>query len=334
MPAPVTPIVSDTAPSPDPRVGLSAGRWDAGQAAWNIRLVSTTPPSPKFLGVTNSDLAFTGKYAIQGNYNGFQIFDISTPDKPTLVLTYLCPASQSDVSVYRNLLFISGEGQAGRTDCGIQGVPEPVSKDRLRGIRIFDISDMANPKYLANVQTCRGSHTHTVVTDPRDKANVYIYVSGSAGVRSADELPGCFDGPIEDPKTARFRIEVIRVPLAAPQKAAIVSSPRIFYGLAPPPRREEPRGGPGGGGPNAGGAAAAGAAGGAAPAAGSPAAAPAGAAPAMAGAGAPAGAAPGAPAARGPIPGPTSATTSPCIPTSGWPAAPAAGTACSSTSTK
>jgi hypothetical protein len=297
MPAPVTPIVSDTAPSPDPRVGLSAGRWDAGQAAWNIRLVSTTPPSPKFLGVTNSDLAFTGKYAIQGNYNGFQIFDISTPDKPTLVLTYLCPASQSDVSVYRNLLFISGEGQAGRTDCGIQGVPEPVSKDRLRGIRIFDISDMANPKYLANVQTCRGSHTHTVVTDPRDKANVYIYVSGSAGVRSADELPGCFDGPIEDPKTARFRIEVIRVPLAAPQKAAIVSSPRIFYGLAPPPRREEPRGGPGGGGPNAGGAAAAGAAGGAAPAAGSPAAAPAGAAPAMAGAGAPAGAAPGAPAA-------------------------------------
>jgi hypothetical protein len=297
MPAPVTPIVSDTAPSPDPRVGLSAGRWDAGQAAWNLRMVSTTPPSEKFNGVTNSDLAFTGKYAIQGNYNGFQIFDISTPDKPTLVLTYLCPASQSDVSVYRNLLFISGEGQAGRTDCGIQGVPEPVSKDRLRGIRIFDISDMANPKYLANVQTCRGSHTHTVVTDPRDKANVYIYVSGSAGVRSADELPGCFDGPIEDPKTARFRIEVIRVPLAAPQKAAIVSSPRIFYGLAPPPRREEPRGGPGGGGPNAGGAAAAGAAGGAAPAAGSPAAAPAGAAPAMAGAGAPAGAAPGAPAA-------------------------------------
>ena len=101
MPAPVTPIVSDRAPSPDPRVGLSPGRWDAGQAAWNIRLVSTTPPSPKFLGVTNSDLAFTGKYAIQGNYNGFQIFDISTPEKPTLVLSYVCPASQSDVSVYQ-----------------------------------------------------------------------------------------------------------------------------------------------------------------------------------------------------------------------------------------
>jgi hypothetical protein len=240
MPAPVTPVVSALAPSPDPRVGLSPGYWDAGQAAWNLELVSTTPPSEKFLGVTNSDLAFTGKYTIQGNYNGFQVFDISDPAKPALVLTYLCPASQSDVSVYKNLLFVSGEGQTGRVDCGIQGVPEPVSKERLRGIRIFDISDIANPKYLANVQTCRGSHTHTVVTDPHDTANIYIYVSGSARVRSADELPGCADGPIDDPNTARFRLEVIQVPLAAPEKAAIVSSPRIFGGLAPPPRRVEP----------------------------------------------------------------------------------------------
>jgi hypothetical protein len=239
MPAPVTPIVSTTAPTPDPRVGLAAGRWDAAQAAWNMRLVSTTPPSPKFLGITNSDLAFTGKYAIQGNYNGFQVFDISDAAKPALVLTYLCPASQSDVSVYKHLLFVSGEGQTGRVDCGIKGVPEPVSKDRLRGIRIFDISDIARPKYVANVQTCRGSHTHTVVTDPHDKENVYVYVSGSSRVRSADELSGCADGPIEDPNTARFRLEVIRVPVAAPEKAAIVSSPRIFYGLAPPPRRAE-----------------------------------------------------------------------------------------------
>ena len=253
MPAGATPIVSETAPSPDPRVGLSPGRWDAGQAAWNIKHVSLTPPSPRFLGITNSDLAFTGKYAIQGNYNGFQIFDISDPAKPVMVLAYVCPASQSDVSVFKNLLFVSGEGQTGRVDCGIQGVPEPVSKDRLRGIRIFDISDMAHPKYVANVQTCRGSHTHTVVTDPRDKANVYIYVSGSAGVRSGDELGGCVDGGIDDPKSARFRIEVIKVPLDAPQKAGIVSSPRIFNGLAPPPRRvEPPREGAGPGGTNAG----------------------------------------------------------------------------------
>jgi hypothetical protein len=302
MPAPVTPIVSDKAPSPDPRVGLKAGRWDAGQAAWNIRMISTTPPEPKFNGVTNSDLAFTGKYVIQGNYNGFQIYDITTPEKPKPVLTYVCPASQSDVSVYRNLLFVSGEGQGGRVDCGIQGVPEPVSKERLRGIRVFDISDIAHPKYVTNVQTCRGSHTHTVVTDPRDKANVYIYVSGSAGVRSADELPGCQDGGVDDPKSARFRIEVIKVPIAAPQNAAIISSPRIFSGLAPPPRREEPR--PNAGGAPGAGAAAAGAPGAGAPGAGAPAAgAPAAGAPAAAAAGA--GAAPGRGGRGGPPPPPS-----------------------------
>jgi len=246
MPAPVTPIVSATAPTPDPRVGLKPGYWDAALAAWNLRMVSTTPPPEKFRGVTNSDLAFTGKYVVQGNYNGFQVYDVSNPMKPVPALTYVCPASQSDVSVYNNLLFVSGEGQTGRVDCGIQGVPEPVSPDRLRGIRVFDISDIKNPKAVANVQTCRGSHTHTVVTDPRDKENVYIYISGSSRVRSGEELPGCKDGPIDDAETARFRLEVIKVPLAAPQKAAIVSSPRIFQGLAPPPRRVEPgRGGAG-----------------------------------------------------------------------------------------
>jgi hypothetical protein len=244
----VKPIVSATAPTPDPRVGLKPGYWDAAQAAWNLRMVSTTPSPEKFRGVTNSDLAFTGKYVVQGNYNGFQVFDITDPAKPMPVLTYVCPASQSDVSVYKNLLFVSGEGQTGRIDCGIQGVPEPVSPDRLRGIRVFDISDINNPKSVANVQTCRGSHTHTVVTDPKDNENVYIYISGSSRVRSGEELAGCKDGPIDDPDTARFRLEVIKVPLAAPQKAAIVSSPRIFQGLAPPPRRVEPgRGGAGAG---------------------------------------------------------------------------------------
>jgi hypothetical protein len=256
------PVLPTEPPSPDPRVGLAAGRMDAAEAVWNMRVVSKTPPSEQFLGSTSTDLAFTGKYAIQGNYNGFQVWDISNPSKPTLAKAYPCRASQSDVSVYKNLLFVSGEAQTGRLDCGMQGVPEPVSKERLRGIRIFDVTDMANPKYVANVQTCRGSHTHTVVTDPNDKANVYIYVSGSAGVRSAEELPGCMDGPVDDPNSARFRIEVIRVPLAAPQQAAIVSSPRIFNGLAAPPRHADPPGtGRGGRGATAPDAAAAGAAG-------------------------------------------------------------------------
>ncbi len=239
MPEPVRPIVSATSPSPDPRIGLKPGYWDAGQAAWNMRLISTTPPTEKVLGATHSDLGFFGKYAIQGNYHGFEIYDISNPAKPVLVQSYLCPASQNDVSVFRNLLFMSSEAPNSRSDCGFGGIPDPVSKDRVRGIRIFDITDLKAPKLVTSVQTCRGSHTHTVVTQPGDNDNVYIYVSGMSSVRSAEELPGCQDSGIDDPNTARFRLEVIKVPLAAPQQAAIVSSPRIFNGLPVPPRSEE-----------------------------------------------------------------------------------------------
>ena len=224
-------------PSPDPRVGLSAGLFDAGQATWNMRLLSTSPPPEAFLGVTNSDLAFSGDYAIQGNYNGIIVWDISNPRAPEVVTAYVCPASQSDVSVYGNLMFVSGEGLGGRLDCGTGGVQDAVSHDRLRGIRIFDITDIRNPRYVSNVQTCRGSHTHSVLKDPDDDENVYIYVSGSAPVRPADEVPGCSDAsPDEDPNSALFRIEVIRVPLANPEQAAIVSSPRIFQDLAAAPR--------------------------------------------------------------------------------------------------
>jgi hypothetical protein len=239
MPKPVEPIVSATAPSPDPRVGLRPGRWDAAQAAWNMRMLSTTPPKGRTLGATHSDLAFSGNLVIQGNYNGFDIYDISNPSKPVLMQTYLCPASQNDVSVYRNLLFMSSEATNSRSDCGFEGVPEPVSKTRVRGIRVFDIADVKRPKLVTTVQTCRGSHTHTVVTKQGDDANVFIYVSGTAGVRSAEEVPGCADGGIDDPNTARFRLEVIKVPLRAAERAAIVSSPRIFQGLPVAPRNEE-----------------------------------------------------------------------------------------------
>jgi hypothetical protein len=206
-----------------------------------MRLLSTTPPSDGFVGAMSSDLAFTGEFAIQGSYNGYQVWDIANPARPTLTTRFLCPASQSDVSVYRNLLFVSGEGLGGRLDCGAQGVPDTVSAARLRGIRIVDATDMANPRYVANVQTCRGSHTHTVATDPDDPAAVFIYVSGSASVRSPSELPGCSAlAPEQDTGSALFRIEVIRVPLAAPGEARIVSSPRIFQGLTEPPQHGEP----------------------------------------------------------------------------------------------
>jgi hypothetical protein len=220
----------------DPRVGLGAGLMDAQEASWNLRVLSETPPPRAFIGVTNSDLAFRGNYAIQGNYNGYQVWDISNPVKPSLVEGFVCPASQSDVSVYRNLLFVSGEGLSGRLDCGTEGVQTSVSRDRLRGIRIFDISDIHNPKNVGNVQTCRGSHTHTLLVDPKDRENVYIYVSGSSSVRPAAELAGCVSAPpSEDPNSALFRIEVIRVPLAHPEQAAIVNSPRIFDDLVAPP---------------------------------------------------------------------------------------------------
>ncbi|HEY9514866.1 MAG TPA: hypothetical protein VIQ74_04225, partial [Gemmatimonadaceae bacterium] len=239
MPRPVGNMAT-AAPSPDPRVGLHAGLMDAGEATWNLRVLSKTPPSEKFAGITNSDLAFTGPYAIQGSYNGYQVWDITNPSQPTLKTAYVCPASQSDVSVYKNLLFVSGEGLSGRIDCGTQGVQDVVSGERLRGLRIFDISDITHPVNVGNVQTCRGSHTHTVLADPKDTENVYVYISGSAGIRSSEELAGCSDAkPEEDPNSALFRIEVIKVPLAHPEQAAIVSSPRIFHDLVAPARHGE-----------------------------------------------------------------------------------------------
>ncbi|PYP68752.1 MAG: hypothetical protein DMD26_01075 [Gemmatimonadetes bacterium] len=242
------PDMSPNPPSPDPRIGLPSGWFNAGQAIWNLRAVSMTRPSKDFLNestpgdrrLVNSDLAFTGNYVFQGNYSGWQVWDISNPNKPTLKTAYVCPGSQSDVSVYRNLLFVSAEATNGRVDCGLQGVVDTVSHERARGIRIIDISDIANPKYITTVQTCRGSHTHTVVSSPGDALNVYIYVSGSAGVRSPNELAGCSGAlPEEDPNSALFRIEVIQVPLAHPELAHIVSSPRIFDSLAAPARHAE-----------------------------------------------------------------------------------------------
>ena len=242
------PELSTAPPSPDPRLSLRAGWMDAGQALWNLALVSATPPSEKFISkstpgdfrLINSDIAFTRNYAIQGNFSGYQVWDISAPSHPTLVTAYVCPGSQSDVSVYKKLMFVSGEATNGRIDCGTQGVADTVSHERARGIRIYDISDIVHPKPITIVQTCRGSHTHTVVTDPKDAANIYIYVSGSAPVRSPNEMPGCSAAaPASDPNSALFRIEVIQVPLAAPEQAHIVSSPRIFNDLAAPATHPE-----------------------------------------------------------------------------------------------
>jgi hypothetical protein len=248
----------------DPRVGLKAGLRDAGEAAKNMERVATLPkpegffdpkapagtptpperdpnlpppdpnepPDPRLanmLGFANSDLAFSGTHLFMGNFHGFNTYDVEIARKPKLLASAVCPGGQGDVSVHGNLLFMSVEQTRGRIDCGTQGVQDKVSAERFRGIRIFDISDLSKPRQIAAVQTCRGSHTHTLVPDPKDPGNLYVYGSGTSLVRSAEELAGCSGlKPGEDPNTALFSIDVIKVPLAAPQSAKIVNRPRIF----------------------------------------------------------------------------------------------------------
>src|SRR5438093_4591670 len=257
-----------TATTNDPRVGLKAGLRDAGEAAKNMKRIATlpkpegffdpkapggeptpperdpnlppldpnAPPDPRFaniLAFANSDLAFSGNHLFMGSFHGFNTYDIERPGKPKVLASIVCPGGQGDVSVHGNLLFMSVEQTRGRLDCGTQGVTTPVSAERFRGIRIFDISDINKPRQIAAVQTCRGSHTHTLVPDLNDKTNLYIYGSGTGTVRSAEELAGCSGlKPDDDPNTALFSIDVIQVPLAAPQNAKIVNRPRIFADTA------------------------------------------------------------------------------------------------------
>jgi hypothetical protein len=248
----------------DPRVGLKAGLRNAGVAARNLELVASLPkptgffdpaapaglpipPPPddklpatdpavvaaraattKILSFSNSDLAFDGKYAVLGNFRGFNTYDIESSGKPRLVTSVVCPGGQGDVSIFGTILFMSVEQTLGRIDCGTQGVQDTVSAERFRGVRIFDISDIKRPRQIAAVQTCRGSHTHTLVVDPKDKANVYLYGSGTSTVRPGEELAGCSAGDKEDPATSRYSIDVIQVPVAAPEQARLVNRPRIF----------------------------------------------------------------------------------------------------------
>jgi hypothetical protein len=164
-----------------------------------------------------------------GNFHGFNTYDLEKADKLKLVASVVCPGGQGDVSVHGNLLVMSVEQTRGRLDCGTAGVQDRVSSERFRGVRIFDITDLKRPKQVAAVQTCRGSHTHTLVSSPSDKENLYVYGSGTGAVRAAEELAECSGkDPREDPNTALFSIDVIKVPLAAPEKAAVVNRPRIF----------------------------------------------------------------------------------------------------------
>ncbi len=221
----------------DPRIGLGAGWLDAESAIRGMELLAAIPRAEGFYNpstpadgrFSNTDLAFQGNLLYQGNYNGFQIYDISEPGSPELRVSVVCPGGQGDVSVFGDLLFMSAQETRGRVDCGIEGVADSISAERMRGVRIFDLADLDNPRQVAAVQSCRGSHTHTLVTDPGDSENVYVYIQGTSSPRPAEELPGCSGAePEDDPDTSLFRIEVVRVPLDAPERAEIVNMPRIF----------------------------------------------------------------------------------------------------------
>ncbi|MGH3683346.1 MAG: LVIVD repeat-containing protein, partial [Natronosporangium sp.] len=201
------------------------------------------PENPAAIGSinhANSDLAFSGDHAFVGSYQGFNVYDVADPAEPAHVTSVICPGGQGDMTVFGDLLFMSVEQTSARIDCGAQGAPGPVSPERFRGVRIFDISDIQHPVQVAAVQTCRGSHTHTLVTSPDDPANLYIYNSGISSVRSGEELAGCTNTPnTNDPDdyldengnpilTSRFMVEVIQVPLAAPQTAAVVNEARLM----------------------------------------------------------------------------------------------------------
>ena len=234
-------LAAQTYPSSqDPRSGLKPGRLDAGVAAKNMQLVSFSPKPAAFdtargLTFINSDLAFSGKYVYQGNFAGFTVWDVSDSAAPRPVAVVSCITSQGDPSVVGNLLFISAEGRGNRNDCAKGGVEDP--KDHMAGVRIYDVSNPAAPRLVKNVQTCKGSHTHTVVPDPKDKGVIYIYVSGSQGARPDSELTGCKEGTDPaDTTNSLYRLDVIKVPLAHPEQAEVVTGARIFTGLTPAPR--------------------------------------------------------------------------------------------------
>ncbi|HZF68552.1 MAG TPA: hypothetical protein VEZ47_10975 [Gemmatirosa sp.] len=225
----------------DPRNGLRPGLHDAASALQGMRLVSATPKAAAFdslrgLTFVNSDLAFRGNYVYQGNFAGFSIWDVSNPARPAQVSVVECITSQGDPSIYGNLLFISAEGGGNRNDCAKGGVANPA--DHMAGVRIYDVSNPRAPRLVTNVQTCKGSHTHTLIPSPTDKGVVYLYVSGSQGARPGTELAGCRNGSDPaDTTNSLYRLDVIKVPLARPQDAAVVTGARIFTGLGPAPAR-------------------------------------------------------------------------------------------------
>ena len=180
------------------------------------------------LSFANTDMAFSNDVLVVGNYHGFNIYRLADGGLPELVSSVVCPGGQGDVSIVGDLLIMSVEQTRGRLDCGLQGVTEDSSPERFRGLRILDISDLSRPVQVGAVQTCRGSHTHSVVSGPGEDGKIIVYNSGTSSVREEEEMEGCYDESPGDDRTALFRIDVIEIPVDRPSEARIVDSPAVF----------------------------------------------------------------------------------------------------------
>ena len=252
--------------SSDPRAGLAPGLFNAEEAILNLELVVSQRKPPGFydpnnpaargaaalknevdeedkpkttqksanalrypmLSFSNTDMAFSDDLLVTGSYHGFNMYQLQDSGIPNLVSSVVCPGGQGDVSIVGDLLIMSVEQTRGRLDCGLQGVSEDISDERFRGIRIFDISDITSPVQVGAVQTCRGSHTHSVVSGPDADGKILVYNSGTSSVRKEEELENCIDGTPGDDRTALFRIDVIEIPVDDPSKSRIIDSPTVF----------------------------------------------------------------------------------------------------------
>ena len=249
--------------SKDPRASLKGGLYHAEEAILNLDLVQSLkkpagffdPSNPlnerlsnedkedeeekplaersrnsrsPMLSFSNTDMAFSGNVMVAGSYHGFNIYNLDNQGHAKLVSSVICPGGQGDVSIVGNLLIMSVEQNRGRIDCGLQGAGTEPNPERFRGIRIFDISDLKRPQQVGAVQTCRGSHTHSVVSGPDENGIIIVYNSGTSSVRDQEELESCFEAIPGDNRTALFRIDVIEIPVADPSQAKIVKSPTVF----------------------------------------------------------------------------------------------------------
>ena len=248
--------------SDDPRSGLAHGLYTADEAILNLELIASLkkpigfydPSNPEgrgsedltednegktteeisrslrspMLSFSNTDMAFKDDILVAGSYHGFNMYKIDSNGIPNLISSVVCPGGQGDVSIVGDILIMSVEENRSRIDCGLEGVSRDASPERFRGIRIFDISNLERPKQVGAVQTCRGSHTHSVVDGPTADGKIIVYNSGTGGVRDDEEMEECIGNIAGDQRTALFRIDIIEIPISDPSKSKIVSSPAVF----------------------------------------------------------------------------------------------------------